>query len=418
MEYDLIKLKHRFKTVMVPLVDQLIVSGGNFLLTVLLARKLEIEAFGIFSIYWIVNISIVSVMQALIYSPLYTLSSKYNYYQKKTFENLTIVQLLGLIIFISIVTICLSVICDNYYHKDTLDSVILFNIYFSSFSLYDYVRKRLFILGRNDAALKLDLSIYLLIFVYLILQKEIELGYLILFISSVYYITSVLTAIKIKIFNVDIFSVFWREGLKDIFWNQWEYSKWLLASSVIQFLNGNAIILVTGQYLSVVAVGYIRMAQNITGIINPIYTAIDNHIQIYLSKSKVNDEQSIYNKKVNLIYSSLSLLVLFLITIGYIFNESIMLFVYDENSENLLGIYNVMLLLSIFILFNFLERLLLKVELNSKLIFNGYVFGVVISAVIIIPSIISSGSVGAVFVMLVSQASIFIFTRISKRKYG
>ncbi|MFT5668973.1 MAG: O-antigen/teichoic acid export membrane protein, partial [Vicingaceae bacterium] len=58
------------------LTDQGLVSGINFLLSILLARFLGVELFGIFSLTWMVVIFSSSVQQAFLTAPLFALTAK------------------------------------------------------------------------------------------------------------------------------------------------------------------------------------------------------------------------------------------------------------------------------------------------------------------------------------------------------
>lgn len=65
-------------------IDQAIVSGSNFLISILILRFIGIESFGIFSFIWLLLLFINSVQLAYVISPLLTNAPK----QKKTEINL------------------------------------------------------------------------------------------------------------------------------------------------------------------------------------------------------------------------------------------------------------------------------------------------------------------------------------------
>ena len=87
------------------LIDQVIVSGSNFLSSILILRYLGIKEFGIFSFFWLIILFIYSIQQSLIISPLFSNSPKYknsnlNIFYGNIFIQQIILIILTLLIFI------------------------------------------------------------------------------------------------------------------------------------------------------------------------------------------------------------------------------------------------------------------------------------------------------------------------------
>ena len=59
--------------------EQALVSFSNFILAILLLKFLGVEAFGIFSFFWILLLLINAIQQSSIISPMLSISPKINY---------------------------------------------------------------------------------------------------------------------------------------------------------------------------------------------------------------------------------------------------------------------------------------------------------------------------------------------------
>ena len=98
--------------------DQALVSGLNFLSSVVLARYLGLEGFGIYSIAWLGVMIASSINQPFIIAPMQTLSGKKvstaqsDYLQALVFKQLIFAALMGLLSFL--VVIVMSYVLDQW----------------------------------------------------------------------------------------------------------------------------------------------------------------------------------------------------------------------------------------------------------------------------------------------------------------
>jgi len=195
---------------------------------------------------------------------------------------------------------------------------------------------------------------------------------------------------------------------------QYNFSRWLVRSSILQFFNGNAYVLITGCFLGVAQVAYLKMAQNIVGIINPIYVFLDNHAQLYLAKTRfksgVEACDKAYMKIVIFCMSSLMLLL----SIIYIFRSNIIIYIYGEQPAIIYTYLDLMLVLTAFTGLNFLQRLIIKVREKTEIIYKSYVYSSIISLITVYPLITLYGGIAAVQAMIIAQAVMLLMLRTSK----
>ncbi|WP_170940588.1 oligosaccharide flippase family protein [Pseudoalteromonas sp. NBT06-2] len=385
---------------------------SNFVITILLARLLNLTDFGLYSIVWLIVISIASLVQALIFSPMLSFSPKMSISRLRIFSNVTYSQLLVLL---AILLFLLSLISFISYFFDlhTMFQVALGVLFVSiPYYLFEYFRRELMIQGRCIALLCTDCLTYLTILCCLYLFEVKSLYYAVMTISICF---SGVVVVFMLTSNSRIVA-FWLNTpeYRALIIKQYYFSKWLVASSGLQFLNGNVFTLFAGAFVSMAQVGYLRMAQNIVGIINPIYVFLDNHAQLYLAriKSEKGNEacEKAYLKVATLCMMGLS----FILVILFTFKTEIITFVYGKQSAEVNEYMVLMIFLSFITGANFLERLISKVRENTHIIFKSYVHSSILSCISVYPLILYSEGRGAVLAMIFAQLIMLISILSSK----
>ena len=71
-----------------------------------------------------------------------------------------------------------------------------------------------------------------------------------------------------------------QETLTNILLRHFHFSKWLLGTSILQWLSGNYFIIVGASILGTTAIGAIRMVQNIMGLCHVLFLAMENVMPI------------------------------------------------------------------------------------------------------------------------------------------
>lgn len=166
--------------------------------------------------------------------------------------------------------------------------------------LQDFIRRSFLFRGFFKLVIMLDSIAYIfqmisLVLVYNLGDFNLEICLKILGLSmlvSVAYGLFVMSHLKFKI-----------PVIKDIFIKHWRFSKWLLARSILTYSSGNFFIIVGGSILGPVAIGAIKMGQNLQGLMNVIFLAIENHVPIvsaYLYRDKGKQALYTYLKRTTL----------------------------------------------------------------------------------------------------------------------
>ena len=69
-------------------------------------------------------------------------------------------------------------------------------------------------------------------------------------------------------------------NLKNTITENWSFSKYLVGTALLQWVSGNFFIIVAGGLLGPVAIGAIRIAQNVVGVLHVLFSAMENIIPI------------------------------------------------------------------------------------------------------------------------------------------
>jgi O-antigen/teichoic acid export membrane protein len=269
------KILQRNSTVLV-YTDQALVSGLSFLSSIVLARYLGINGFGVYSIAWIGVLIASSINQPFIIAPMQTLSAKKEPEQQKIYlQALVIKQLLfaaimGLLSFF-------AVIIMSYVLKDwKVESIILaFPLAVFSFLLQDFFRRYFFVTGKPHISIVIDAIAYggVLLSAFCIHFIRAMDAQFILLLTAVFFLYASLVALwSLKELRFNI------QHIKEVVLEHWDFSKWLTATALLQWFSGNLFIIAAGAILGPMAVGATRMAQNIVGVTHVLFLAMENII--------------------------------------------------------------------------------------------------------------------------------------------
>ena len=265
------------------LLDQIIVSFSNFLLTIILVRSLGLVEFGVFSFFWIFLLLINSIQLSYIISPMLTNSAKKDVTSDlKTYLGSV---LINQIIF-SILLFLLLIIFFKFFFN--LFFIYKINAFYLSFCLLVFF-SQFFLFFRK-------------IYVCRVYIKKL------IIIDVIYYIfTFSLLFYFINSNNLDIQNVFLiliyanllctflfydlkkeiRFNLKSFFYSHkenWIISKWLLLTSITQWFSGNLWIINAGVILGPYYLGVIRCCQSILNVANLIFQTLENVYSVKISK--------------------------------------------------------------------------------------------------------------------------------------
>lgn len=259
------------------LFDQVLVSGGNFALGVLLARWLGLSAFGLFSLLWMGVLFALNLHQAFVTQPLMTLFAKK---EKGGEREAYFHSVFHLQVFLSIGTGLVSVLVFSILKMAGIQAawlgwVPLVGLLAALYLMQDTLRKIFFVEKNYLPPLLMDGVVYGPLLGGLALlhfNGVLDLRNTLLVLSVAYGASSLLGFI-LSHFS---FSNIRAAALKTTLNEHYHFSVWLLGTSVLQWFSGNFFLVAAAGVLGTVAVGALRMAQNMVGLCHVLFLAMEN----------------------------------------------------------------------------------------------------------------------------------------------
>tara|TARA_B110000902_G_scaffold14773_1_gene17517 strand:- start:3568 stop:4872 length:1305 start_codon:yes stop_codon:yes gene_type:complete len=405
------KMLKRLKSLNYSIIDQAIVSGSNFLCALLIVKLIGLNNFGIFSTCWIILLFISTIFVSSIVSPMMAIVPKRENI-KKYFGSLLVFQL----IFSCIGFAFAFLICSLYFKTLGFNFPVKIALFFSLCVFFhhfqEFFRKYFFSIKSFKEAILIDSFTYLIrLFLFSILlltDTHIELDKVFLLYLSTSFLGTLYGVIKYK-FTID--SSFFKEDFN----SHLEISKWLVPSGLLKWTSVNLFLMAGSIILGPIALGIIKLSQNITSVYNLFLLGLENFIpleagKIYVSKGIVGLRT--YLKKVA-IYGSI--FTLFLGLILSVFSKPIIKIVYGETFVNYNHILYWFSSFLLFMFFNLIINVFLITINKTRIIFKSYIVASIFSLGSFFPLIHYFGIKGVMLGMLSSyivlSLSYFIFTK-------
>ena len=248
------------------LLDQAVFSGTSFLLTMLLARMLDMESFGQYSGFVLVIYLLVSGIGAFVIQPFQVLVAKEN----------NINQYTAFVFWFQLAAIGFVVLIGFGSHSFFGDNFPLTFLGFGAgFLLHDFGRRVLLALDRPLQTLILDTTtavLSLVVLYFYALHPYNNLVRLFAYLSAAYVSSFILLVAFIKPFSLG------KEIAKSFLLNHWREGKWLFFTAVSQWWSGNLFVVASGMYLGAAALGALRLAQSLMGVLNVLLQTFENYV--------------------------------------------------------------------------------------------------------------------------------------------
>ena len=393
------------------LTDQALVSGTNFFVGILLARFLGVELFGLFSLAWMVLFFSAGIQQAFLTAPLFALTARQE--DRSTWLG----QLFFVQILFSIGTFftVFAIAEITYYFKPSWNQAGVSIVMASLVAVYlfnDFTRRTLFVDHQPQKVISIDLFGYALQPVFICMLYFLDA------LTLYTALASILTAQFIALIYILIkipFKII-RKGAGKTTVRLWKYSRFLLATALLQWSSANYIVLFAASILGPAAIGAIRVSQNLMGILNVLFLAMENLIPARSAEAFYQGgllELGIYMRKITL---QLAAPVLLFIAGIALFHEQIIAAIYGEAylpySYILLAFCGIYILVFLGTLLRFIIRTL---EYN-QLIFWSYVlttvFSLIIGKLLAVNFGLSGVMIGIAGTQIISFISFIIFLKI------
>jgi len=260
------------------LADQGMVSGANFLTTILIARHLGIEEFGRFTLAWMVVLFTTSLQMAVVVSPMMSIGPKQKPEDAPTYFGALFLQLL---VFVAITFFL--IFAGVYLVAEIRPEWDLRSLAFPLaatavlFQMRDFFRRYFFTRKRPAMAFAGDAVAYLgLLFLLFLLLPFFHFDG-----ADILWLIGGASAAAVLIALPFLGHLAWRIGaFTGVCRRHWHFSKWMGASALLQWASANFFFIVAGAMLGAAAVGALRAAQALLGISFVFIQGLENVVPL------------------------------------------------------------------------------------------------------------------------------------------
>lgn len=339
---------------MLVIVDQAIYSGSHFALTLLVSNWLGLEQFGVYASVLLGVYLAMSMLNAFVIQPAQTGLAK--------FDGKDYTYFLFVIQWIILVTVGFTLFFLPFIRVTYLGFALLF-------LGFDFHRKLNLAKGNVKHALKNDIlwsattfGLLLLVFVF---QVEFTLNSVLLTLAASYLPAIVREWISLK---------YTKLHLKRFLPYHLQQGKWLVATALVQWWSSNLLVVASGLYLGLEALGVLRLVQSIFGVANLLLQTFENYVLPRVARLTVQHTAVAYKE----IKKAMHLGYLFFVpvfVVAYVYSAEILTFITGKEMSEFKTVIRAFVVLYFLILINQPIRILIRsLELN-QLFFWGYVVG-------------------------------------------
>jgi len=261
----------------IAIVDQGLVSGMNFLTSLILVRMLGIRQFGIFALAWAAVQFVYSLQLALLIAPLLSRGAKQTGEEQSEYLGATTLQQFA---FGTVGSICLyaaahwapsSLVGSE---GARLGGVLALTAF--CYCVQDFARRLLFLIQRPWVALLSDVLSYagqvtLLVGAAALGWLTITSAFLIVAVTSLLGACALLLVWRVR------FVMTAPVQMKHLRGN-FHFSKWLFASSLLQWSGTNMFLIAIATFLGPASVGMLRLGQSLMGVLHIWFQGMENFV--------------------------------------------------------------------------------------------------------------------------------------------
>lgn len=381
--------------------DQVVFSGGSFLVTILLARVLPPSVFGQFSIVILSIYMLMSISNGIVIGPFQvsqTNQSSASSYQAFVFY---LHGILTAVFVLIVILIAQFKILPREIESHLTESLLLL----VGFLFHDFIRKFLLAQGRTWMAFGVDLlmvSIQLGLILYVRLASLQNL-FSVLLVMGFSYLPSVLLTIII------IRPRFTHSSLWNNFFQKHRtQGKWLVMTAVIQWFSNNLFIMASGLWLGTTALGALRLVQSMLGFLNVLLQAFENYgLPKAANLFHTTPEQArTYLRQLGLYGFAGAAVVL---TMLFIFSNRLMVVVGGPQYAPYAFVVKGMVVLYAVLFAGYPIRMAIRMMVLNNLFFQGYVIAFVFSVIAFQFLLQTWGLYGALAGLIINQMLMIIY---------
>jgi O-antigen/teichoic acid export membrane protein len=278
-----LRLMGRYFHVNWAIIDQTLVSGVNFLTGILLARYLGLEAFGRYTLVWMAVLFVNGLQNALIIQPMMSIGPKQTDTASPAYFGAVIVQQIGLSTLVFLLLLFGTQLSGVIFPEWRVEGLALpLACTAIAFQLQDFQRRYFLTSGKGATAVVCDAVAYLgrlggLAWLFW-WQASTDVAETLWIIAAAFAAAAVLGSLNFG--GLEWKAHHWRA----VAVRNWRMSRWLVASSLMQWGAGNFYLIAAASLMGASAVGGFRAAQNIIGVSHVLFLGLDNAVPPQASK--------------------------------------------------------------------------------------------------------------------------------------
>ncbi|MGA7831609.1 MAG: hypothetical protein WCA21_11655 [Terracidiphilus sp.] len=260
------------------LTDQAVVSATNFLTNVMLLRFMGIREFGIFALAWMSVLFVNSLQNALIVAPMMSIGPKQEEKDRPSYFGAVVFQELVLAGCCVILVYSALKASSHLFPHSNLQPLAL-PLAFSAFAyqMQDFVRRYFFATRKSRYAFADDALSYLTQLPILFLLHRA--GHLTSATALWAMAGTSMIGLAAGWFWVERIEFHWPQ-IRAVSLRHWRISRWLGASSILQWTAGNLFVIAAPVYYGAAAAGILKASQNLMGVTHVWFQGLDNVVPV------------------------------------------------------------------------------------------------------------------------------------------
>jgi O-antigen/teichoic acid export membrane protein len=250
------------------LADQVVVSGTNFLTTILVARFLGPEELGRFTLAWLGLFFAQNLQIALVISPMMTIGAKMAPVERPSYVGAVLVQQ-AVVAIATTGLVLLAAIGAAYavpdWHLAGLAGAVTLAVLAAQGA--EFMRRYYFTFGRPHVSFAIDLIRYggqsvLLVVMFVVLREDAST-------VSVYWVTAGMAAVA-TLAGVPLLGAvrFTSAAIRSVTLRHWRFGRWLLPNVIAVSARENFFYAAVGAVLGLAEVGALRAAHQLVLVVN------------------------------------------------------------------------------------------------------------------------------------------------------
>ncbi len=264
------------------LVDQAMVSGSNFLNTVILVRALGLSGFGDFSMLWLVVVFFLGLQRALLGQPLMTFVPKQDEQQRASYMA-SVLRLAGIFsVLVALATAAgfgvFTILWSTTGIEGSLPALLLLVV---SKQAHEFLRSACFSTGQRDRAFWNDVVAYPgqpLVLAALWLSGSLTL------VSALWVIGGFCALGCLPGLRHYAGRTAAPEPLGRTAQKHWTFSRWISFMVVIQWFGSNSYLVAAAALLGTSAVGALKAAHTVIGVLHLVFLTMENVVPVNAAK--------------------------------------------------------------------------------------------------------------------------------------